>query len=312
MKNLFLFTKYFLISTGVYILFVFLEIGGSFIQEAGLIGGIQNTWYLIISHLTNLVLFSSFISILFVAKKSSLKNSLFISFLTFLILGPLLFFYTNNIETELGMDSIIIRTENIVGEKYNEEEKKNKRKALGVNEHYQSIEELKVSIDSMDAKISSEIRTLEQLTGKIPDSSIVSNFDSKEINKYKLRSEKKDSIKFSRLEQNTQRLKSQLVQIKYFEKNQRKFELEKYYRFLQLLMLFYLLILGAFVGNKLSNQKFVSILGVGIVIMIITAYFLQMAQSYYVEESNLLVVIFYTLIMIGLFLYFSLFISKPG
>lgn len=309
MKNLFSFVKYFLIATGVYILFVFLEIGGSFIQEAGFLGGIQNTWNLIISHLTNLVLFSSLISVLFVARKNSLKKSLLISFGTFLILGPLLFFYTNNVETDLGMDSIIIRMENMVG-KFNEEERRERRKSLGVNKQYQSIKELKLSIDSLDAKISSEIQDLEKLTKKIPDSSIVSNFDSEEIDKYKLKDEKKDSIILSRLEFDVQRLNSRLLQINFIEKKQREFEFEKHSRFLQLIMLLYLLILGAFAGNKLSDQRFVSILGIGIVIMVITTYFLQMVQSYYVEESNLLVVIFYTLILIGLFLYFSVFISK--
>ena len=260
MKDLFNFTKYFLIATGVYILFVFLEIGGSFIQEAGFLGGIQNTWYLIISNLTNLVLFSSLISILFVARKSSLKNSLLISFLTFLIIGPLLFFYSNNIETELGMDSIIIRMENIVGEKFDEEKKREKRKSLGINKQYQSIEELNVSIDSLDTKISSDIQDLKKLTEKIPDSSITSNFDSKVIDKYELRSGKKDSIIIPMVESNIQRLNSQLVQINYFEKKQREFEFEKHFRILQLVMLLYLLILGAFVGHKLSDQRFVSIL----------------------------------------------------
>ncbi len=310
MKILLNFIKYFLIATGVYILFVFFEIGGSYIEEAGFLGGIQNTWYLIISHLTNLILFSCLMSILIIARKNSLKKSFIITSLTFIIFGPLLLLYSNYIETELRMNSIIIRMENILGEKFNEEELKEKRKSFGINEQYQTVKELNISIDSLDKKINRDIKDLERFTIKIPDSSLVSKFDSDKIHKYKLIGKKKEDINPRISKSNIQRLSSQLIQINFVEKKQREFKFEKYSRFLQLIMLLYLLILGSLIGNRLSDQRLISILAIGLIIMIIVTYFFQMTKSYYIDDSNLLVVVFYAIILIGLLLYFSLLIPK--
>ncbi|CAL65867.1 hypothetical protein [Christiangramia forsetii] len=307
MKFLVNFLKYFLIATLLYVVFVFFEIGGSYIKEAGFINGLQNTWYLIVSHFGSLVLFSSLISVILAAKKNyvSLSTSLLYSLLIFIVLGPLLYIYSNQIETKLGMNSIIIRMENILDKKFNEEELKEKRKNFSSNKEYQSIEKLNISIDSISNEISDNIKELEKVTKKVHDSSIVANFEIEDINHYNLTRKRKDSLDKEISKSTIQFLKSRITQIKYIEKKKREFEFEKYSRYLQVILLFYSLIIGVLVGNKLKNQMKVSVISIGILIMIIISYFTQMANRFYVEDSNLLGFIFYTLILIFTLTYFS-------
>ncbi|MFI1770265.1 hypothetical protein [Thalassobellus citreus] len=303
-KTLQKFISYFTISSLVYYFFLIVETTSLYYNEFGL--DLGNTFMVSFSSIESVINFGVFISIILTSSdllkenfpiSKIIKSGIAIS----LLIGGIIFFLLNNVVPEIKMESYLNRYENARKEAFSSEERVKKINDLRSRDaNIMSIGLIKKFTDSLKNQNTSQKKIISELFQKIPDSIINNDFSNKELNKYGV-SKNKLTSDFNR--RDLIKLKTEIRKNEVLEKQLRTSNWKKSERYLNMFLTIFLTCFGLVIGVNFKNQKIFSLVCVGIVIYSQTLTLLSTMSDYFINEKNLIGLIFKLILILVVFLY---------
>lgn len=298
------FILYFTISSLVYYLFLVFETISLYFDEFGF--DFKNGILFSFSQIPAVINFGVFISLILVSAEL-LKEKIPISklfkfgIIISLIFGGLIFVLSNNVVPKLRMTSFLDRYENARKEPFTSQERIEKAtEHKKTNVDMMSIELINQYSDSLKTENKSQKETISDLFEKIPDSKIQSDFSKNELNEYGI-SKNELTTEFNR--RDLFQLKNEIRKNTLLLKQLRKSNWTKSVRFANSFLTLFLVCFAIVIGANFKNQLIFSLVCIGIVIYSQTLTLLKTSSDYFINEDNLLGLIFKIAIILIVFLY---------
>ncbi|WP_396602696.1 hypothetical protein [Algibacter sp. R77976] len=303
-KSIQKFILYFIISSLVYYSFLVVETISLYFNEFGF--DLANAILVSFSSIVSVINFGVFISIILITvdllkEKVRVFKILKFGLVVSLIFGGVMFFLSNNVIPELRITSFLNRYENARKEVFSSEERAKKTRELkNKDASMMSIRLINKFSDSLENQNSSQKKIIADLFQKIPDSIIESDFSKREITKYDI-SKNKLTPNFSRRE--LINLKMEIRKNKALRKQLRTSNWKKNERYLNIFLTVFLACFGIVIGTSFKNQVMFSLVCIGIVIYSQILTLLTAMTDYFINEKNLIGMIFKLALILAVFLY---------
>lgn len=298
------FISYFSISSLVYYFFLVIETISLYYNEFGL--DLRNAIMVSFSSIESVINFGIFISIILTSSALLKENFLISKILKSgiaisLLIGGIIFFLINNVVPEMRIKSYLNRYGNVKKEAFSSEERIEEISDLRSRDaNMMSIQLINKFTDSLKNQNISQKKIISDLFQKIPDSIINNDFSNKEFNKYGV-SKNKLASDYNR--RDLIKLKTEIRKNEFLEKQLRTSNWKKSERYLNVFLTIFLACFGLVVGANFKNQKIFSLVCIGIVIYSQTLTLLATMSDYFVNEKNLIGLIFKLIIILIVFLY---------
>lgn len=298
------FISYFTISSLVYYLFLVFETISLYFDEFGF--DFKNGILFSFSQIPAVINFGVFIGLILVTAellKEKIPVSKLFKFgiIISLIFGGLIFVLSNNVVPKLRMTSFLDRYENARKEPFTSQERIEKAiEYKKTNVDMMSIGLINQYSDSLKTENKSQKETISDLFEKIPDSKIQSDFSKNELNEYGI-SKNELTTEFNR--RDLFQLKNEIRKNTLLLKQLRKSNWTKSVRFANSFLTLFLVCFAIVIGANFKNQLIFSLVCIGIVIYSQTLTLLKTSSDYFINEDNLLGLIFKIAIILIVFLY---------
>ena len=305
------FIPLFIISFSVYYLSLIIETISLYYDEYGF--DIKNGIIVSINQAPSLINFSVFLSIILVtaslSKQRYLLSKIFkFGLLTSLILGGVTFILSNNFLPKLEIYSLVNRYEKVQNEVFSSKERLETENLFKKNNLIvMDIDQINHYSDSLEKNKKYQKEIITNLSKKIPDSIITKNFSEKEILDYGFALN--NSIN-NYNQRDLFKLQSEIVKIEVVEKNLRRSFWKKSELYLNSFLAVFLTIFGIVIGANFKNEKMFSLICIGILIYSLILELLIIMKNYFVNEENLIGMLFRFLITLVIFLYLIIRLSK--
>ncbi|WP_166965063.1 hypothetical protein [Yeosuana marina] len=218
-----------------------------------------------------------------------------------LIFGGLIFLLSDKVVPELRMTTFLNRYENARKEAFSSQERADKTKEFKkTNADMMSIGLINHYSDSLENENISQKKIIDDLLRKIPDSIIQSDFSKKELNEYDI---PKNNLITEFNRRDLFKLQTEIRKNKVLTKQLKKSNWKKNERFINSLLTLFLVCFGVVIGANFKNQNTFSLVCIGIVIYSYTLTLLAAMTDYFIDEKNLIGLIFKLTIILIVFLY---------
>ena len=298
------FITYFTISSLVFYLFFVVEALSLYFNEYGF--NLTNSIITSLSSIESVINFGLFISIILTTsdllrEKFPIAKIFKLGIVISVVFGGIIFILSNNIVPELRINSYLNRYENARKKAFSSTEKEEKTNELRISKvSMMSIGLINKYSDSLANTNSSQEKIISNLVQKIPDSIIHNNLSKKELAKYSI-SKNKTTSDFNR--RDLSKLKMEIRKNERLEKQLRTSNWEINKRYLNIFLTIFLACFGVTIGQNFKNQRIFSLVCIGIVIYSQTLTLLATMTDYFVDEKNLIGLIFKQVIILIVFLY---------
>lgn len=218
-----------------------------------------------------------------------------------LIFGGLIFLLSDNVVPELQMTAFLNRYENARKEAFSSQERADKASAFKKTKpDFMSIALINQYSDSLENENISQKKIIADLFQKIPDSIIQSDFSKEELNEYGI-SKNNLTTEFNRSD--LYKLQTEIRTNDLLTKQLNKSEWTKNERYINSLLTIFLVCFGVIIGVYFKNQIIFSLVCIGIVIYSYNLTLLVAMKDYFIDEKNLIGLIFKLTIILTVFLY---------
>ena len=298
------FISYFSINSLVYYIFLIVETISLYFNEYGfdLTNGIMVSF----SQVSTVISFGIFVAFI-LTTASLLKEQVSISkifkfgLIISIIFGGLIFFLSNNVVPDLRMTSFLNRYENARNKAFSSQERADKMKEFKkTNADMMSIRLINHYSDSLENENISQKKIVADLFQKIPDSIIQSDFSKKELDEYDM---PKSNLTTEFNHRDLYKLQTEIRKNKVLTKQLKKSNWAKNERYLNSFLIIFLVCFGIVIGVNFKSQIIFSLVCIGIVIYSETLILLTTMENYFVDNENLIGLIFKLSIIIAIFLY---------
>ncbi|GGI56883.1 hypothetical protein [Winogradskyella haliclonae] len=298
------FISYFIISGLVYYSFLVVETISLYFSEFGF--DLTNGMLFSFSQIPAVINFGVFIALILVTAELIKEKIPFSKFFQFgliisLIFGGLIFLLSNSVVPKIRMKSFLDRYENARKEPFTSQERIEKATEYKkTNVDMMSIGHINQYSDSLETKNKSQKKIISDLFKKIPDSIIQSDFSKTELNEYGI-SKNELTTEFNR--RDLFQLKNEIRKNTLLKKQFKKSNWTKNTRYLNSFLTLFLVCFAIVIGVNFKNQLIFSLVCIGIVIYSQTLTLLTTSSDYFINEDNLLGLIFKFTIILVVFLY---------
>lgn len=303
-KNLQNFISYFLISSLVYFLFAIIETISLYFNELGfdLTNGIMVSFSQIAATINFGIFIAAILTTVNLLKEKIPLTKIFkYGLVIALILGGTIFFLSNNVVPEIRITSLLNRYENARKEAFSSQERADKANEFKkTNVDMMSIKLINRYSDSLERENRSQKDLIADLFHKIPDSIIESDFKKKELAEYDI-SKNNFISDFNRGD--LFKLKNEIRINDLLTKQLKKSNWKKNERYINSLLTMFLVCFGIVIGANFRNQLIFSLVCIGIVFFSQTLTLFPAMTDYFVNEENLIGLVFKVTIILIVFFY---------